>query len=66
MQTKLLSPEINQFNSQSEQIINQCPYCNSLIWVKLHRSWWQKILYPRKNLCFCRNCRQEFWRDSYD
>ena len=66
MQTKLSSSDPHSFNSTASEISTACPYCNSLIWVKLHRKWWQKILNPRKNLCFCRNCRQEFWRDSYD
>ena len=40
----------------------KCPYCDSLLWVKIHRSWWHRLLSPQKNLCFCRECRQSFWQ----
>jgi len=23
---------------------NACPHCSSLVWVRIHRSWWQKLL----------------------
>lgn len=39
---------------------NPCPHCGSLTWVKIHRKWWQKILYPHKELCLCRKCKQKF------
>jgi hypothetical protein len=41
---------------------NACPHCGSLVWVRIHRSWWQKLLKPNQELHFCRECRQQFWR----
>jgi len=41
---------------------NACPHCGSLVWTKIHRSLWQKLLKPNQNLCFCRECRQQFWQ----
>jgi uncharacterized protein with PIN domain len=66
MQTKIPPPNINPINFTSNEFSNHCPYCNSLIWVNLHRKWWQKILHPRQHLCLCRTCRKEFWRQSFD
>lgn len=40
----------------------KCPYCDSLLWVKVRRSWWSRLWRPQKNLCFCRSCRQSFWQ----
>ena len=59
MQAKLTTQHIT---SSLGNFTNGCPYCNSLIWVKLHRKWWHKITHYRENLCFCRDCRKEFWR----
>ena len=42
----------------------KCPHCRSLVWVKVHRSWWQRLLHPQQNLCFCRDCRQQFWQSA--
>ena len=43
----------------------KCPHCRSLVWVKVHRSWWQRLSHPQQNLCFCRDCRQYFWQSAW-
>lgn len=43
---------------------HSCPYCNSLVWVRVRRTWWQKLLHPHQNHCYCRLCRQLFWKDT--
>ena len=46
------------FREHSEQ----CPHCDSGKWVRLHRSWWQKITHKHQNLCICLHCNKEFWK----
>lgn len=38
-----------------------CPHCQSDDWIRMRRSWWQKILHKHESLCFCHDCRQQFW-----
>ena len=44
---------------------DSCPHCASLVWTKRHRTWWQKMSKPKQNLCVCRECHQEFWREAF-
>ena len=40
---------------------NPCPKCGHLVWVRLHRSFWQKLLHSYKKRCQCLKCHHEFW-----
>ncbi len=57
---KIASKTPHSFTNASENA--KCPHCQSLLWVKIKRNLLQKITHPHQNLCFCRNCNQEFWR----
>ena len=41
-----------------------CPHCQSNAWVRVPRSLLQKLFHANEVLCFCRQCRQKFWRPS--
>lgn len=40
-----------------------CPNCGSLAWIRVHRSFWQKLLYLHKKHCQCLSCYHKFWID---
>ncbi len=42
----------------------KCPHCGSLLWIKIHRSWFQRLTHPQQRLCYCRECNQEFWKQN--
>lgn len=62
MQEPKPSHSISTSHQPTVDILLLCPHCGQNAWVKISRSLLQRILHPNKNLCFCRNCRQRFWR----
>jgi hypothetical protein len=38
------------------------PYCASEAWVRIPRSFIKKLTHTNQQFCFCRACRQKFWR----
>lgn len=53
---------VRHYKSHKEHA-EQCPHCASNRWVRLHRSWWQKLWHKHQNLCICLQCQREFWKD---
>lgn len=41
-----------------------CPACGHLVWVRIHRSFWQKLTHPYKGLYQCLKCHHKFWLDN--
>lgn len=60
MKTQRSSPPAQPDMSAWAQ--DKCPHCNSQLAVKVHRTWWQKLLHPHENRYLCRNCQHGFWR----
>jgi len=42
----------------------QCPHCGSSEWVKIRRSFWQKMLHSNESRCYCLSCRKKFWKEK--
>ncbi len=62
MQTQQMHLEPTPDSAPKDLGKQVCPHCSSELWVRVPRSFFQKIIHFKKILCFCRNCRKKFWR----